>query len=206
MGDGHGLAGGSRVVAAARKADAPARAPGGGGTGVSVDVVAGLFGLTPRRIQQLVKEGVLPRGERGRYNLAACVRAYVAFLQLKLHEAQSSQRSSARDALAEDKALKVRAERELVEMKVQERRAQLVPSADVRWQMERLCGTLRSRVLGVRGRWAPRILGLGTMPDATRVLDELANDVLEALRSAGDELESDEAGDEEPPPGAEVAA
>ena len=86
MGNGHWLAGGARVVAAARKGDAPARAPTGGGTGVAVDVVAGLFGLTPRRIQQLAKEGVLPKAERGRYNLAACVRFYVAHLQAKLQE------------------------------------------------------------------------------------------------------------------------
>ncbi len=98
--------------------------------------------------------------------------------------------------LAQEQARKLRADADLAELKVMERRRELVPAVDVERQMERLCGILRSRVLSLRGRWAPRVLGLGTMADATRILDDLANDMLEALRSASDELEEDDAGDD----------
>ena len=48
---------------------------------VPVDALATLFNLSPRRIQQLVAEGVLPRPEKGRYDLLRCIRSYVMFLQ-----------------------------------------------------------------------------------------------------------------------------
>ena len=44
-----------------------------------VDTISKLLLLTPRRIQQLVREGVLPRSERGRYELVPVVQAYVGY-------------------------------------------------------------------------------------------------------------------------------
>ena len=38
---------------------------------VPVDALSKLFDISPRRIQQLVAEGVLPRREKGRYCSAA---------------------------------------------------------------------------------------------------------------------------------------
>lgn len=125
------------MAAAARGTTAQQTATAAQQTGVAVDVVAGLFGLTPRRIQQLAKEGVLPKAERGRYNLAACVRSYVAHLQAKLQEAQNRQVGERSAGLAEDKALKVRAERELAELRVQRERSMVVPVADVAADRER---------------------------------------------------------------------
>ena len=46
-----------------------------------VDTISKLLLLTPRRVQQLVREGVLPRSERGRYELVPVVQAYVAYLK-----------------------------------------------------------------------------------------------------------------------------
>ena len=49
--------------------------------GVPVATLAKLFNLTPRRVWQLAREGIIPRGARGRYDLVACVQAYVRHLQ-----------------------------------------------------------------------------------------------------------------------------
>lgn len=48
---------------------------------VTVHEIAEILNLTPRRIQQLVREGVIPRPEHGKYELVASVRAYVTYLQ-----------------------------------------------------------------------------------------------------------------------------
>lgn len=46
------------------------------------DVVARLLNITPRRLQQLAREGVIPRSAtKGRYPLAGAVRGYVTYLQ-----------------------------------------------------------------------------------------------------------------------------
>jgi len=56
---------------------------------VSAAEVGELFGLTPRRVQQLVGEGVLPKPpKRGRYELHATVRAYVQHLQARIEQGE----------------------------------------------------------------------------------------------------------------------
>ena len=40
--------------------------------------LAGAFGVTVRRVQQLATDGVLPKAGRGKYDLVACIRAYLA--------------------------------------------------------------------------------------------------------------------------------
>lgn len=51
------------------------------GTGVDVGTIAKLFNLTPRRVQQLAGEGVIPRAEHGRYPLIPAIKGYIGFLQ-----------------------------------------------------------------------------------------------------------------------------
>lgn len=141
---------------AAATRGSPAQAPTAAATqtGVAVDAVAALFGLTPRRIQQLAKEGILPKAERGRYNLAACVRSYVAHLQSKLQEAQNRQAGERSAGLAEDKALKVRAERELAELRVERERSLVVPVAAVAADREREYAALSATLDAIPSREA----------------------------------------------------
>lgn len=46
-----------------------------------VATIAKLLMLSDRRVQQLTKEGVIPKAERGRYELAPAVQGYVRYLQ-----------------------------------------------------------------------------------------------------------------------------
>lgn len=44
-------------------------------------IIARLLNITERRLQQLAREGIIPKSERGVYPLAASVRGYVTYLQ-----------------------------------------------------------------------------------------------------------------------------
>ena len=46
-----------------------------------VGTIAKLLMLTERRVQQLTADGVIPKAERGRYELAPAVQGYIRFLQ-----------------------------------------------------------------------------------------------------------------------------
>ena len=59
---------------------------GGGGVSTKaptypVGTIAKLLMLSDRRVQQLTKEGVVPKAERGRYELAPAVQGYIRYLQ-----------------------------------------------------------------------------------------------------------------------------
>jgi phage terminase Nu1 subunit (DNA packaging protein) len=46
-----------------------------------IGVIARLLDLSERRIQQLSRDGVIPKTERGQYDLVAAVRGFVAYLR-----------------------------------------------------------------------------------------------------------------------------
>ncbi len=51
-----------------------------------VHEIARYLNITPRRVQMLVKRGVLPRaGMRGKYDLVACIHAYIEHLKKMLY-------------------------------------------------------------------------------------------------------------------------
>lgn len=151
--------------------------------GSSVAVIAQVFGLTPRRIQQLVAEGILPRGERGRYDLAACVRAYITYLQAQLDEARKiAGRPQGSAVLEEEKALRARVDRELAEIRLEQARKSLVPAETVERDLDRMLGGLRARIVAIAARWADRMVGHQKARDAAPHLDDLTRELLAALR------------------------
>ncbi len=46
-----------------------------------VETIAELLNLTPRRVYQLTKEGIIPKASRGRYELVPAVRGYIKYLR-----------------------------------------------------------------------------------------------------------------------------
>lgn len=55
-----------------------------------VATIAKLLLLSDRRVQQLTKEGIIPKAERGRYELAPAVQGYIRFLQERSLRSDSS--------------------------------------------------------------------------------------------------------------------
>lgn len=44
-------------------------------------IIARLLNITERRLQQLAREGIVPKASHGQYPLAGCIRGYVMYLQ-----------------------------------------------------------------------------------------------------------------------------
>ena len=54
-----------------------------------IGVIARLLDLSERRVQQLSREGVIPKAERGQYDLVGSVRGYVRYLRDQAVRAQA---------------------------------------------------------------------------------------------------------------------
>ena len=108
-----------------------------------VEIISKLFNLTPRRVQQLAKEGIIPKAGRGKYPLAASVRGYITYLQGKVENPDADGRIN----LNEERARKLRAEADLAEMEVAKRRGDLIDAGEVTeaWQM--VLGEVRANLL-----------------------------------------------------------
>ena len=77
---------------------------------IDTKTVADLFGMTPRRIQQLTKEGILPakkKGNSNQYQLITTVRQYIRYLTDK---ASGREVTTVKEQRAEERRLEAEAD------------------------------------------------------------------------------------------------
>lgn len=127
--------------------------------------IADLFGLSDRRIRQLVKDGVIPKSSRDKYPLRECVQAYIAYLKANPTESASVQDLEYRKLKAETEERQAKAERAQLELDV--RRGELISREDMHREWTGRCVELRAAMLGL-----PNELGFRFTDDDTRALVE----------------------------------
>ena len=150
-------------------------------------VIASLFDITERRVQQLVAQGVIPKTERGRYELFPAVQGYIKFLrERKLSEAVVS--------LDEARQRKLAAEAELAEIELAKARADVVRIDDVARQWDAILSGVRTRLLALPTKVAPMV---AVENDQSIVKEMIEDGVYSALGELAAGL-SDSAGRPEP--------
>lgn len=149
-------------------------------------IIAKLFGVTDRRVQQLAKDGVIPAASVRPYkfDLLPTVQAYIRYLSDKSNGKESK---SADTVQAE--ADKLRAEADLkqskakiAEMQLKELEGKMHRSEDVEAVMNDLVYTVRSMIMALPGRLAMDIVQTSNANEASalirsecyKILNELA--------------------------------
>lgn len=162
---------------------------------VSLTEIADVFGVDLESIRLWRTKGMPHRlvSNRPRFVVAECVR-------WRREQDKKESRETASPDEAKERTRKLAADADMAELRLRQKRGELVAVAEVERTVDRLVSTVRARVLAIRGRWAPRMIALPDMPAATATLDELAMDILSALTDGADDVAGDE-GD-----GNEVAA
>lgn len=141
-----------------------------------IGVIARLLDLSERRVQQLSREGVIPKAERGQYDLVGAVRGYVAYLREQAVRAQAG----APDFGAE-RARLIKAKADLAEMEADGRRGELLPAEAVEAAWTSVLARLRARLLVLPDRLAPLCFEETTIA-------EVRDQIRQAVREALDEL------------------
>ena len=141
-----------------------------------IGVIARLLDLSERRIQQLSREGVIPKAERGQYDLVAAVRGYVAYLRELAVKAQAG----APDFGAE-RARLIKAKADLAEMEADGRRGELLPADAVEAAWTAVLARLRARLLVLPDRLAP-------LCHEETTIAGVRDQIRKAVREALDEL------------------
>lgn len=148
--------------------------------------VAKLLNVSHETIRTYRKRGMPTRTVSGR---PAFVAAEV--LPWRIEDVRREERERSSPDEAQERTRKLAAEASLAELRLARERGEVVPAAEVESEMERLCLNLRSRIVTMRGKWAPALLGLSTMAEATATLDRVADDLLRSLREGADDLEDE---------------
>lgn len=152
----------------------------------STDIIAKLFDLDVRRVQQLAKEGILPAASQRPYkfDLLPTVKAYIRYLR---DRANGKEAKTADTVKAE--ADKLRAEADLkqskakiAELQLKELEGKMHRSEDVEALTNDLVYTARSMIMALPGRLAMDVVQAGSANEASalirtecyKILDELA--------------------------------
>ena len=156
----------------------------------SLKTISKLLDLSPRRVQQLVKEGIIPKLERGRYELVPVVRAYIHYLRERNIQAGVV-------SLEEVRTRKIKAEAELAEIDLAQQRGETIngDAAAIVWG--EVLGVAKSRLMSGPAKLAP-IVAVEDAPAICKalieeqlfeVLDELADDIAVWAEDAGSGLD-----------------
>jgi phage terminase Nu1 subunit (DNA packaging protein) len=160
-----------------------------------IAVIAKLLDLSERRVQQLSREGVIPKATRGQYDLVGSVRGYVRYLRDQAAKAHAG----APDYAAE-RARFIRARADLAEMEADQKRGSVIVAGDVEAAWIAVLALLRTRLLALPDRLAPLVHAEASPAGARDVIRNALREALEELAESDvrperdDETDPDAAG------------
>lgn len=144
---------------------------------VNTKVMANIFGVTERRVRQMVEEEIIDRVGHGRYNLLDSVKKYIAFL--RANNAAEEQTTKLKESLEYEKYLHERAKREMAELELARLKGQMHYSVEVEKVMNRMLADFRSKLLALPSKVAPMLIA---REDISFIQDLLQKEIYEALQ------------------------
>ena len=147
-------------------------------------VIAKLFGVTERRVQQLAKEGIIPAVQQRPYkfDLLATVQAYIKYLSDKANGKEKSTDTvqAEADKLRAEADLK-QSKAKIAEMQLNELEGKMHRSEDVEAMTNDLVYTIRSMVMALPGRLAMDVAQVSNANEASALIRAECNKVLNEL-------------------------
>jgi hypothetical protein len=136
--------------------------------------------LSERRIYQLLHEG-LPRISPGRYDVVACCRWYVRFLQRKILERAQPREGDGTAAAGVTKNKLLAIQSELASIELAEKREGLISVEKVRKDIQAIIREIRRRFGALPPKLAAEILAESDLAVAQVKIDRSLKSALEAL-------------------------
>jgi len=145
---------------------------------------AKLFDLTERRIQQLSKDGIIPKSIDGKYELVGVVRSYVKYLQVRAQGRQDAAYTDPTDIRLERKRL-IKAQADNAECEHQIKRGELVAFSVVENLLNEVAVLYGSSLDALPGRLAQELAGLS---DAAVIKNRLFDECRQLRNLTADHL------------------
>lgn len=136
---------------------------------VSAKQLAEYLSVTERRVQQLAKDGILPKSGRGKYFVSDCIQAYIKYMTSGMAEGDTK----AID-YHKEKARETKYKADLAEIEVMKKRGQLVESTYVEKVMASTFLQIRTLLRDIPSRSVNTLFALDDKKDfKTKLLAEI---------------------------------
>lgn len=147
--------------------------------------MAGLLGITPRRLQQLAQIEGFPKTERGQYIPPDVIGWYVAY-----KEAAAKREAQPAD-LDEARLRKMAAEAALAEYELAEMEGKMVAVEDIDRILAPPLTALRAKLLNLPGKLAPQLLACRSLAEIRTLLDTSIAEAMAELQGVGESSEDE---------------
>ena len=165
-----------------------------------VTTIAKLFGVSERRVQQYAQDGIIPKPVKGQYELVACVRGLINYLQ---------QRAFGQGVAPQDTHLErarlLKAQADMAEIELAERTGKLVTVERVETDWSEMVTACRAKMLSIPTKTAYQIAHLENPQEIEKFLKRIIYEAL-AEMAAHDSDEDISADDEDGDVGLDATA
>lgn len=138
-----------------------------------LETICKLLDLTPQRVNQLVRSGVIPKQERGRYELVPVVKAYIRYLRDR-----AVNNDVGPDSLSNERARMTKARADMFEMERDQMRETLIPSADIEAAWQKVVMNMRAKLIAIPGKAAANVYAAESLAETKAILKD---EIYEAL-------------------------
>lgn len=147
-------------------------------TTVPLDTICKLLDLTPQRVNQLAKEGVIPKVERGRYELVPVVRAYIQYLRMG-----NLKRDLPEDDYTTHRMRLTRAKADIMEMERAQMEEKLIPADDIETAWLEATTNMRAKMLSLPTKAAAEVFSAESISEVKNILKEQIYEALTELEN-----------------------
>lgn len=154
-----------------------------------VEIIAKLFQVTVRRIQQLTQEGILAtvevkEGNRTlrRYDLMPTIQAYIKYLSDKAYgrDQKESVSNKEEEKLQAEVDIK-KAKAKIAQLELDELEGRMHSAEDVEAMTTDLCLAVRSALLSMPGQLAVDVADINNAAEISEIIKSTVNDILDEL-------------------------
>lgn len=140
-----------------------------------VNTIATLLNITERRVQQLAKEGIIPKAQKGSYDLVQSVNGYIKYLQNQLNN-----NSEFKDLKFEKtRLIKFQADKSQIELKLIQGNAILI--TDIETEISNMILTVRTKLLTIPNKLAPLLINETDLAIVENIIKTNIYEILEEL-------------------------
>jgi hypothetical protein len=142
-----------------------------------VTTIAKLLKLTERQVQSLAAQGIIPKADRGKYELVPVVQAYIGYLR----ERRVGGDVGDTEDVTKLKARLIRARVRAAEAEADQINGSLLPRKDVEESWIKIVSAMRSRLLSIPSKIAPIVHSSLTVAQASAAISAAVNEALEEI-------------------------
>jgi len=146
-------------------------------TSFNITAIAKLLKLTERRVQQLAKDDIIPKAERGKYDLISSVHGYIDFLKAK-----AGGDFTAEDVIKNKNKL-MKAKAEIAEIERMKATGELIPKQEVKNTWLELINKVKQKLLTIPNKVAPVIVTVKNINEIKLILQDKLYEALYEISS-----------------------